>query len=286
MTRGPGRLLLGGVWVFLLARSIQSLGLGILVLGAFSTDPQVALFAVALSLQGSGTVFLGGIVNIWAPVVSDLHARGDIARLDSLYKTINRWIATFSFPLFAVMIIEGDIFLRTFFPNVFPGAVAVVAFVALGNLFYTGTGPTGYVISMTGRPGVNFANSIVAVLLYGVLGWYIVPKHGAVGMAVVDAIVTAAINSVRVVQAKLLVGVQPFGRSFYKPVTATLVAGAVLFAWSRVAQGSWPLEWAGIAGAAVVYLAILKMLGLDPEEREVWERIRKRAFKRGRGRSA
>ena len=268
----------GGASLF----GVQTLGMGILILGWMSGDAQVAFFSVALSLQGPGNVFLGGIVNIWAPVVSDLHARGDIARLDSLYKTINRWIATFSFPLFAVMIIEGDIFLRTFFPNAFPGGVAVVALLAAGNLFYTGTGPTGYVISMTGRPGVNFANSVAGVVLYALLGWWLVPEHGAVGMAAVDAIVTALINSVRVVQAKVLVGVQPFGRSFFKPVAATLGASAFLLAWSRFAQGEWALEWTGIVIAGVVYLGLLKLMGVDPEEREVWQRIRKRAFKRGR----
>ena len=259
---------------------VQSLGLGILVLGAFSTDPQVALFAVALSLQGSGTVFLGGIVNIWAPVVSDLYERGEIARLDSLYKTINRWTATFSFPVFAVLILEGDLLTRTFFPKAFPGAVAVVAVLALGNFFYTGTGPTGYVISMTGRPGVNFVNSVIAVGLYVILGFLIVPDHGALGMAIVDAIVTASVNTVRVIQAKILVGVQPFGRSFVKPVVATLIGSAFLFVWSRFADGTWFLEVAGIVIATGIYLFSLKKMGLDPEERHVWERIRKRAFKR------
>ncbi len=261
---------------------VQSLGLGILVLGAFGTDVQVAFFAVGLSLQGPGSVFLGGIVNIWAPVVSDLHAKGEMARLDSLYKTINRWIATFSLPVFVVMMIEADLFIRTFFPKAFPGAVTVAVILVAGNLFYVGTGPTGYVISMTGHPGVNFANSVVAVALYVVLGAIVVPEHGAVGMAVVDAGVTAIINSVRVVQAKILVGVQPFGRSYMKPVIGTLAGSAVLFTWSRFADGEWPLEVAGIVMGAVVYLLVLRAFGLDPEERLVWERIRKRAFKRGK----
>jgi O-antigen/teichoic acid export membrane protein len=259
---------------------VQSLGLGILVLGALSSEVQVALFAVSLSVQGSGTVFLGGIVNIWAPVVSDLFERGEIARLDSLYKTINRWTATFSFPVFAVLILEGDLFVRTFFPKAYPGAVTVVAILAIGNFFYTGTGPTGYVISMTGRPGLNFVNSIVAVGLYAGLGYLIVPRHGAVGMAVVDAFVTASVNTVRVIQAKVLVGVQPFGRSFIKPVVATLAGSAFLFVWSRFADEKWYLEVAGIAIAAGIYIMVLKSMGLDAEERHVWDRIRKKAFKR------
>ncbi|HEX2123949.1 MAG TPA: oligosaccharide flippase family protein, partial [Thermoanaerobaculia bacterium] len=60
---------------------IQSLGLGVLIVGAYTTNVQVTLFSIALMLQGPGTVFLGGILNIWAPGVSDLHAKGEIERL-------------------------------------------------------------------------------------------------------------------------------------------------------------------------------------------------------------
>jgi O-antigen/teichoic acid export membrane protein len=259
---------------------IQSLGLGILVLGLASTDEQVALFGVALSLQGPGNVFLGGIVNIWAPVVSDLHEKGEIARLDSLYKTINRWIATFSFPVFAALLIEPDLFVRLFAGNEGRGAESVVAILAIGNIFYTGTGPTGYVISMTGRPGVNFANSIVAVAAYAGLGALVVPDHGAVGMAYVDAAVTAVINTARVIEAKVLVGVQPFGPTFFKPVVATIAGAAVLLPWSLFADDTVWLEVAGIVVASAVFIAVLRGLGLDAEERHVWDLIRKRAFRR------
>ncbi|MFN2489624.1 MAG: oligosaccharide flippase family protein, partial [Actinomycetota bacterium] len=135
---------------------IQTLGLGIVLLGIYSGNAQVGLFGIALSLQGPGTIFLGGIVNIWAPVVSDLHERGEIDRLGALYQTINRWIATFSFPVFVALILEADLFVKLFAGAEGAGAVPVVAVLAAGNLFYTGTGPTGYVLSMTGRPGLNF----------------------------------------------------------------------------------------------------------------------------------
>jgi O-antigen/teichoic acid export membrane protein len=267
---------------------VQSLGLGILLLGIISNDAAVGVFGIALSLQGPANVFLGGIVNIWAPMVSDLHEKGEMDRLGSLYKTINRWIATFSFPVAAVLIIEPDLFVRLFAGkevsgNLIGDATAAVAILAVGNIFYTGTGPTGYVLSMTGRPGVNFVNSIIGVALYIALGIIVVPDHGVVGMAIVDSVVTALMNSVRVIQAKALVGIQPFGRTFYKPVVATLAGAAVLFPLSFFTDDHAWLEIAGITVATLVYLLVLKLLGLDPEELLVWERIRKRAFKRGRG---
>jgi O-antigen/teichoic acid export membrane protein len=261
---------------------VQTLGLGILVLGLASTDRQVALFGIALSLQGPGNVFLGGMMNIWAPVVSDLHERGEIDRLGSLYQTINRWIVTFSYPVFAALMIEPDLFVRLFAGSEGRGAESVVVILAVGNIFYTGTGPTGFVISMTGRPGVNFANSIAAVAAYAVVGALVVPDHGAVGMAFVNVAITALVNTARVIEAKVLVGVQPFGRTFYKPVMATIAGAAVLLPWSRFADDTVWLEVAGLVIAAAVFIAVLRRLGLDAEERHVWERVRARAG-RGRG---
>jgi O-antigen/teichoic acid export membrane protein len=281
--RAPPRARVGPMVRFALPQAgasllgVQVLGLGILVLGVVAERRDVGLFGVALSLQGPGTVFLGGIVNIWAPVVSDLYERGAIDRLESLYQTINRWIATFSFPVFAALIIDADLFVKMFDA---PAAAPVVVILALGNLFYTGTGPTGYVISMTGRPGVNFANSIVAVGLYVGLGLWIVPRHGVVGMAWIDALVTALINSARVVEAKILVGVQPFGRSFFKPVAATLVGAAVLLAWNLVPFEGVAASIAGLVLGTVAFLVALRILGVDPEEREVLDGIKRRLSRR------
>ncbi|MFN2489858.1 MAG: hypothetical protein ABR529_09010, partial [Actinomycetota bacterium] len=119
------------------------------------------------------------------------------------------------------------------------------------------------------------------VALYVVLGAWAAPRHGALGMAVVDAAVTALVNSARVVEAKLLVGVQPFGNTFFKPVVASAVGGLALLAWRLVPGESVPIQVAGLAVAAAVYAGLLKVLGIDPEERMVLDRIKRRALKRG-----
>lgn len=261
---------------------VQTLGLGVLLLGRYEDPGTVGLFAVALALQGPGTVFLGGIVNIWAPVVSDLHHRGDIARLGALYKTVNRWIATFSFPAFAALIFEPDLFARFYGADAL-GAAPLAAILALGNIFYTGTGPTGYVLSMTGRPGVNFVNSVVAVGMYIGLGALLVPRHGALGMAAVDAVVTALINSVRVIEAWFLVGIQPFGRSYLKPVWASIAGAGVLVILNEIVPPGAVGDWVALAVGAAVYVGVLRAQGMDEEERMVLDRIKARALRRGAG---
>lgn len=252
---------------------IQTLGLGVLILGAYGTDRDVGLLGIALALQTPGTLFLGGVVNIWAPVVADLYERKEIARLEALYRAITRWVVTFSLPIFAALILLPGLFVDLLAGSRGLGAAPLVAILAIGNLFYCGTGPTGFVLSMTGRPGINFVNSAVGVALYISLGIWIVPAHGALGMAAVDAIVTAVINTVRVIEAKVVVGIHPFGRSLLKPVVASAAAlgGACLFLW--FAGSGRIAAVVGLALGGLTFVVVLNRLGLDPEERQVWEGV-------------
>jgi hypothetical protein len=187
--------------------------------------------------------------------------------------------------VFAALIIEHDLWARIYGGSGAVGAGTIAAVLAAGNLVYTGTGPTGYVISMTGHPGVNFANSLVAVGLYFGLGAWAASEHGAIGVAVVDAGITAVVNLVRVLEAWILVGVQPFGRSFVKPVIATVVGSAVLLASKPITDGNTWATLVAVGVAAVAYLTVLRALGLDPEELHVWNRIKSRALKGRKRRS-
>ena len=59
-----------------------------------------------------------------------------------------------------------------------------------------------------------------------------------------------------------------------------LVGAAVLLLWRLVPGDSIPIEIAGLVLASVVYVATLARLGIDPEERHVFDRIKQRALKR------
>jgi O-antigen/teichoic acid export membrane protein len=259
---------------------IQSLGLGVIILGVFRDNREVGLFAIALSLQALANVFMTGIYNIWAPVVSDLHARGEIARLGSLFKTVNRWVATFSVPVMTLLILEPKLFLRILSGSAGLDAAPIVVILALGNLFYVTTGPAGQLISMTGRPGLNFLNSAVSAASYIGFGLLIVPKYGAIGMAIVDAIATALLNVGRVVEAWILLRIQPFGRSFAKPLIATLALVTVILGSRLISADDVLIRLAAIAVGGVVYLLVLRGLGLDLEERHVLNRIRSSVLRR------
>jgi O-antigen/teichoic acid export membrane protein len=276
-------LLLGASNLF----STQSLGLGIILLGIYSTDRNVGLFAIALALQAAGGVFLQSLVGIWAPVVTKVYEEGDIARLQSLYQAITRWIVTLAFPVYAALMVLPGFFGRLLAGHNGADAAPLIVVLALGNIFYAGTGPSGHILNMTGRPRVTLINSITAVILYIILGAILVPRYGAIAMAGVDAGITAAINLTVVLEGRILVGVHPFGKSFLKPLGATVVFALFLLLWRTVLGTGLAVEGAGLVVGVIIYLGILAKLGMDPEERYVFGRIKQRIpslARRGRGR--
>jgi O-antigen/teichoic acid export membrane protein len=191
-------------------------------------------------------------------------------------------VATFSLPVFVVLMVKAEFLVQILMGRPESSAAVLVVVLACGNIISASTGPTSYVISMIGKPGINLMNSVVAIGLYAGLGFWLVPRHGALGMAFVDALVTALINITRVIQVKRLVGIQPFGRSFLKPVTAALVTAFSLMVWT-VSPGQGNVNEAiGIIVAGAVYLGVLAILGLDAEERHVFNRIKSRLYAIGK----
>jgi hypothetical protein len=87
---------------------------------------------------------------------------------------------------------------------------------------------------------------------------------------------------VRVIQAWRLLGVQPYGPTFFKPVVAGLAGGALLLAVRLVFGSAILVLSAGLVAGAIVYVIALKLLGLDDEERVVLNGIRRQIGRSGR----
>ena len=256
--------------------SAQGLGLGILILGSVQNDRAVGLFALALSLQALGAILLYAVFNISSPVIAELHERGDLHRLSVVYQSITRWSAMASFPIFVALMLEGDVFVGILAGDKAAGATAVVGILACGNIVSKGCGPSGPLLSMSGRPGLYLVDSLIAVLSYIVLGLWAATNYGLIGMAIVDACVTATIQIVQVLQVRFVVGVHPFGRSFLKPLGATAIFAGVLLLWRLVPGRDLLMGMAGLALAAVAYVVAIRFFGIDPEDREILDRMKSR----------
>ena len=75
----------------------------------------------------------------------------------------------------------------------FQAGWSVLVILSLGNLINVGVGPVGYMLTMTGRPGLELLNSWLSGVLHIILNLLRIPRYGAIVAAVATA-ATAALS--------------------------------------------------------------------------------------------
>ena len=249
---------------------------------AFNDLPPVLL---SLALTGSGGAAAAGLFGIarkvasvplivrqtflyvLAPLSSEQHA-ADPRAVAPLYRFSNRIAAIIVIPLAGYMVATGDIILKLFSPEA-AAALPVLAILVIGRAGETVLGAATPIVEMTGHRGLPLLNSLAGLALATLIGWLLVPTHGASGMAWAVAAGVVLASWAAVVELWARDGLNPFDTLFVRACAygaaaillfyavgtlftpqAYLVRGAVQFCLF------WPIVWLGLR------------LCLDPEDKQ------------------
>jgi len=248
----------------------------LLVLGIFLAADSVGVYNAAVRLAGLGLIVLTAFNAIFSPVVSDLHNRGRVAQLSTLFKLVTRWIFAAAMPIFLVQMLFAPQIMGLFGPEFEEGAQAL-RLLSIGQIINLATGAVGVMLIMSGRSNIAFINSVVMLLIALALDFWLVPVYGLMGAAAAGAFVIASVNIVRLGEVWFLMRMHPFSRAYFKPLVAALPALAVGLLWRQ-----WlPLHsFVYLVLACLVvgglYLVALLMLGLDQGDRVMIEALRAR----------
>jgi O-antigen/teichoic acid export membrane protein len=245
-----------------------------IVLGIYRSAREVGVYSVATRLTLLATVVLSALTSAFAPQIADLYRRGNLDRLSSLYRVVTSWILRLSLPAFVVLVVFPKPLLRIFGPGFAAGA-AVTVILAAGQLFDVATGPTGYMLVMSGRPILTMANNVCALVLNIGLNVYLIPRHGIRGAAIAWALSIALINVAKVAQVWLTMRMLAFDAGFVKGC----VAGAASFVAGvgvHLALPGLPGLMVGTCVVVAVHAAVLLVLGLHEEDRVVLRKLGER----------
>ncbi len=239
----------------------------LLVLGIFLAADAAGIYNAAVRLAGLGLIVLTAFNAIFSPVISDLHNRGQITQLSTLFKLVTRWMLTAAMPIFLVQMLFAPQIMGLFGPEFVAGARAMQV-LSMGQIVNLATGAVGVMLIMSGRSNIAFINSIVMLTVALVLDFWLVPAYGLMGAAVAGALVIASINLVRLGEVWFLMRMQPFSRASFKPLAAALPAFAVGLLWRQWLPLN-SLVYLVLACLTVggVYLLALLMMGLDQGDR-------------------
>lgn len=273
------------VWSF----AAVMLGLGVMrfligqtdrvALGIYRGAHDVGVYAVAASLVAYEAIILQSVNQIFAPVIADIHARGEHAVLGRLFQTLTKWMLGLTFPLAIVMIIYARPIMQLFGHD-FDAGWPILIIGTCGQLVNCGVGSVGNLLLMSGneRRLMKVQIAMAAFMTLGSLA--LVPLWGIYGAAMAAAMTNVGMNVFNLLEVRKALGISPYNRSYlhlFLPAAATLALVLVLRKWAFVFCHDWLALGVALALAYCVFPAVFYFVaGLDADDQLIASALRSR----------
>jgi O-antigen/teichoic acid export membrane protein len=276
----------GQVWSF--SAAMMSVGLMAFViaqtdrvaLGFYRGAHAVGIYAVASALVAYEPIILQSVNQIFAPVIADIHTRGEHALLGRLFQTLTKWMLGLTLPLAIVMILYARPIMRIFGHD-FESGWPILVIGTCGQLVNCGVGSVGYLLLMSGNQRRLIRVQAVMAVVMVVLSVKLIPVWGGLGAALAAAITNVGMNAWNLVEVRRALKLSPYNRTYLKLLPSV---GSALLVALLVSKASWltRVDWTGVVAALLLAYATFAIvtfaLGLDADDRlianAVWARLR------------
>ena len=250
-------------------------------------DVAIGQYGSAMRLGGFIALPLSSINNVFAPTIAELHSKGEMQKLESIFKLTTKWTTTFTLPLFLIMVLFSPYLMLLPGAGFGSGWPLLIAF-SVGSMINAGTGAVGYVLLMTGYQRLSFLNSLVAVGVNIGLGILLTPRYGAMGTAISTGLAICALNLMRLLQVRLLLKMHPYRLDVLKPIAAGVISAApvvgllYLFNVDHVQMAAHlghailSIQLLLIPVFLVSYIALIRQFKSSPEDEIVMKALRKK----------
>ncbi|MDG1481108.1 MAG: oligosaccharide flippase family protein [Myxococcota bacterium] len=270
----PGALLAFSIPQTLAAMVFRlNLRMDYLMLYSMVDSEAVGIYAIAAGLAVLGALPVNAVITMFNPMISELVATGETARLDALLKTVTRWLIVMALPIYMVLILLPDLILRIYRPEYLASMTALVI-LCCGQIINVACSPTMRLIPMSGHTTLNLINGVVATALGFTLNMMLIPKMGSIGAAWATAITLSAWGLWRVVEVWHLLKCFPFTlRSIGLLLGSAAAMAAVHFTTN---DASIATRIIAVSVLLTVYVVTARFFAIMPEDHEILTRVKRR----------
>jgi O-antigen/teichoic acid export membrane protein len=247
-----------------------------MVLGIFNQENSSGIYNAALRLAGLSMLVLTAFNAIFAPVIADLHHRGEMERLSALFKLVTRWVIIVAMPIFLLQMLYPHQLIGLFGKDFASGALAL-RILSLGTLVKFSTGAVGIMLLMSGHSGLVMFNSLLTLGVALALDFILIRLFGVTGAAVAGMLSLVLVNLVNLGEVWYLLRIHPYDRYTLRPFVAAapaLLGGWLWSLWMPV-SGLVALAVASVVVAAI-YVAALMLMGWNEDDRIMMAAMEKR----------
>jgi O-antigen/teichoic acid export membrane protein len=254
------------------------------LIGRLRASADVAVYTIAQRLLSPAQTISTSTGQMFAPRIAAEDARGDRRTLEAMLKRVTYWNLSLALPIFAVLLLLPGPLLRIFGPAYVHGATAL-QILAAGQLVNAATGPLGQVINMSGRPYLTLLNNAAVSVLNIAMCLILIPRYGITGAACSTAVAITLVNLIKLVQVRVLFGINPFRDGTMRTLGAGLLATGIVAPVALLV--AWPnaLVHVLVCGALLllVYAVLFWWSAAGSEEQELLRlRLRGEAAPAGR----
>jgi O-antigen/teichoic acid export membrane protein len=240
------------------------------LVGRLRTAAEVGVYTIVQRLLSPAQTVSTATGQMFAPRIAAEDARGDRSTLEVMLKRVTYWNVSLSIPVFALLLLVPGALLHLFGPAYSSGATAL-AILAAGQLFNAATGPLGQVINMSGRPYLTLVNNAAVATLNVVGCLVLIPRYGLTGAACSTTGAITLVNLVKLVQVRVLFGINPFRGETVRALGAGALATAIVAPLALIP--AWPSALVEVAATAAVLIPLYAVCfwwsAAGPEEREL-----------------
>ena len=250
---------------------------------------QIGYYTAALKISAFISLPLVSLNAMFTPIIAELHAKGEMQKLTSMFKLVTKWTITLSLPIFGVATLFAQPLLGISGES-FVAAWPLLIALSIGNMINAGTGSVGYMLLMTGHQKLSFLNSLVAVIFNVAFNVVLTPRYGAMGTAISTGLAYTIVNLMRLLQVYVLLKIQPYRWDVFKPLVAGLISagvtGALLYLLSyahlslRLGHENISFQLFLVPVFLAVYVGLIPVFKISAEDTVVIDALRKKI---GRG---
>jgi O-antigen/teichoic acid export membrane protein len=249
------------------------------LIGFFLDARSLGVYAIATAIVAFIPVLLQSVNQIFSPVVSDLHTRGQHELLGRMFQTLTKWTLAFTIPLAVVVMVQARTMMGIFGQE-FEKGWPILVIGTLGQLVNIGVGSVGYILLMSGNQHRLIKVQAAASVFMVAANLLLIPRFGIVGAALAAAITVSFSNVWYLREVRRALEFSPYNRSYLRLVPSVVATVAMAFLLQSVLRGVRPAWISLIVSCALVYLVfsgVTLLAGLKDEDRllarAVWARL-------------
>ncbi|HUO13954.1 MAG TPA: flippase [Verrucomicrobiae bacterium] len=274
------------IWSFsasILTLSIAEFGMAHadrVALGFYRSAREVGIYSVASAMVVYVPVVLSSINQIFAPMIADLHTRGEHVLLARLFQSLTKWVIALTFPLALVIIIFARPFMRIFGPG-FESGWPILVIGTIGQLVNCGVGSVGYLLLMSGNERRLMKVQFVMAAVMVAFSIALVPLWGIIGAAVASATTNIGVNAWNLFEVRGSLGILPYNRGYLRlllPSAVILFVELLVKRYMNLFHHDWIAVACALVSGYLIFAAIILLSGLDSDDRliasAIWSRIR------------